>query len=373
MTSREKKFGHRTRPRLAAAALVVLLLGAHARAQSATATLTGAVLDEAGAVVPRVQITVLNLSTALERHAATNAEGVYVVPLLPVGRYNLTAVRDGFSTVEVRGLTLSVGDQLALRIRLRVGEIGESVTVVENLDGLGAVRESPAVSTVVDRQFVENLPLNGRSFQTLFELTPGTTLTRASFNEQGQFSAAGQRANANYFMVDGVSANIGVSAGAAPGQAASGSLPALTVLGGTNNLVSVEALEEFRIQTSSYAPEFGRTSGAQVSVVTRSGTNQWHGSAFDFVRHESLDANDWFANSRDLPRARLRQHDFGGTTGGPLRRDRTFFFASYEGLRLRLPQVAITDVPSLAARRSAPAPLRPFFDAFPVPTGADLG
>ncbi|HEX7174045.1 MAG TPA: TonB-dependent receptor [Pyrinomonadaceae bacterium] len=373
MISREKNFKHQSRSRLAAAALLIMLLGTLARAQSATATLTGAVIDEAGAVVPGVRITVLNLSTALERHAATNGEGVYVVPLLPVGRYNLTAQRDGFTTVEVRAITLNVSDQLALRIRLRVGEIGESVTVVDNLEGLGVVREGPSVSAVVNRPFVENLPLNGRSFQTLFELTPGTTLTHASFSEQGQFSAAGQRANANYFMVDGVSANIGVSAGAAPGQSASGSLPALTVLGGANNLVSVEALEEFRIQTSSYAPEFGRTSGAQISVVTRSGTNEWHGSVFDYVRHEALDANDWFANSRDLPRARLRQHDFGATLGGPLRRDRTFFFASYEGLRLRLPQVAITDVPSTAARQSAPAPLRPFFDAFPVPTGADLG
>src|SRR5918998_6227249 len=159
MTSREKNFNRRTRPRLAAAALLLVLLAAQARAQSATATLTGAVIDEAGAVVPGVRITVLNLSTALQRHAATNTEGVYVVPLLPVGRYNLTAQRDGFTTVEVRGLSLSVGDQLALRIKLRVGEIGESVTVVENLDGIGVVREAPSVSAVVNRPFVENLPL----------------------------------------------------------------------------------------------------------------------------------------------------------------------------------------------------------------------
>ena len=352
-------------------AFVLLPLVCTARAaQTPTATLSGTVSDEAGAVVTGARITLLNLSTALQRHASTDDEGRFVVPLLPPGRYNLTAQRDGFATVEVRGVTLDVGDQLALRIRLRVGEFGDSVTVV---DHLGGVRESASVSAVVGRRFVENLPLNGRSFQTLFELAPGTILTRASFSEQGQFSASGQRANANYFMVDGVSANVGVSAGAAPGQAAAGSLPALTVLGGTNNLVSVEALEEFRIQTSSFAPEFGRTPGAQISIVTRSGTNEMHGSAFHFFRHDALDAADWFANSRGLAHARLRQHDFGGSLGGPVKRDRTFFFTSYEGLRLRQPQVAITDVPSLAARASAPPALRRFLDAFPRPNGRLLG
>ncbi|HYN86707.1 MAG TPA: carboxypeptidase regulatory-like domain-containing protein [Pyrinomonadaceae bacterium] len=363
---------HRT-ARLLARLLALVALAAcgaaasPARAQTATATLGGSVLDEAGAVLPGVEITVLNLSTALERHATTNGEGVYVIPLLPPGSYNVTAAREGFTTVEHRGVRLSVGDQLSLRIKLKVGEIGETVTVYDHVGA--ATRESPAVSTVVNRQFVENLPLNGRSFQTLLELAPGTTLTRASFNEQGQFSASGQRANANYFTVDGVSANVGVSAGAAPGQAAAGSLPALTVLGGTNNLVSVESIEEFQIQTSSYAPEHGRTPGAHVSVVTRAGTNEFHGSVFNYFRNDALDATDWFANSRALGQAALRQNDFGGTLGGPVRKDRTFFFASYEGLRLRQPQVALSDVPTLEARAAAPAHLRPFLEAFPRPTG----
>jgi hypothetical protein len=195
------------------------------------------------------------------------------------------------------------------------------------------------VGTVVDRNFVENLPLNGRSFQSLFELTPGVVMTRATFNEQGQFSVNGQRANANYFMVDGVSANIGVSAGAAPGQSAAGSLPALTALGTTNNLVSVDALEEFRILTSSYAPEFGRTPGAQISITTRSGSNKFSGTIFNYFRNDALDANDWFANNRGLKRAAIRQNDFGGVLGGPIARDHAFFFFSYEGLRLRQPQV----------------------------------
>jgi Carboxypeptidase regulatory-like domain len=350
----------------------LLLLAAPSRAQSPAATLAGTVIDERGAVVPSVEITVLNLSTAVQRHASTDGEGRFVIPLLPPGGYTLTAQRDGFSTLEVRNILLNVGDRQALRIRLKVGEVGETVTVVDALkDGIGRSASS-SVGTVVNRRFVENLPLNGRSFQTLFELAPGAVLTRASFNEQGQFSVNGQRANANYFTVDGVSANVGVSAGASPGQAAAGGLPALTVLGGANNLVSLDALEEFRLLTSSYAPEFGRTPGAQVAIATRSGTNELHGSAFEYLRAGALDANDWFANSRGLRRPAIRQHDFGGSLGGRLTRDRAFFFASYEGMRLRQPQVALTEVPSLASRAAAPAQVQMLFKAFPVPNGADL-
>ena len=334
------------------------------RAQSGTASLSVSVMDGRAAVIPGVNITLLNLHTALQRHATTDDQGACVVPLLPPGSYNVTAQRDGFATVEIRRVVLSTGDQRALRVNLKIGEIGESVTIIEEAS---SIQESAAMSTVVNRNFVENLPLNGRSFQSLFELTPGVVLTRATFNEQGQFSVNGQRANANYFMVDGVSANIGVSAGSAPGQSAGGSLPALTALGSTNNLVSVDALEEFRILTSSYAPEFGRTPGAQVSIITRSGSNRLSGTAFNYFRNDTLDANDWFANSKGLKRAAIRQNDFGGVLGGPIVRDRAFFFFSYEGLRLRQPQIASTEVPSVSARQIASPGLKPFLNAFPIP------
>jgi len=326
------------------------------------------VTDEAGSVIPAVNITVLNLSTALQRHATTDDRGSYVIPLLPPGRYNVTAQRDGFTPVEIRNIVLNTGDQLSLRVKLTIGEIGASVTIIEDPS---SVEQSAATGTVVNRQFVENLPLNGRSFQSLFELSPGIVLTRTTFHEQGQFSVNGQRANANYFMVDGVSANIGVSAGAAPGQSAAGSLPALTALGSTSNLVSVDALEEFRILTSNYAPEFGRTPGAQISIVTRSGGNDFHGNIFGYFRNDAFDANDWFANSKGLRRAAIRQNDFGGVAGGPLIKDRAFFFFSYEGLRLRQPQIAATEVPAIAARELAPAGMKPFLKAFPVPNGPE--
>ncbi len=327
-------------------------------------------MDEAGAVIPAVEITVFNLDTALLRHGVTNDTGSFVIPVLPPARYNVTVQRPGFTPVEIRNVTLNTGDQLSLRIKLKVGQIGGSVTTIAEFS---EARNSPSVSTVIDRDFVSNLPLNGRSFQSLFELAPGVVISPSTFSEQGQFSVNGQRANANYFMVDGVSANIGVSAGAAPGQAAVGSLPALSATGTTSNLVSVDSLQEFKIQTSTYAPEFGRTPGAQISIITSSGTNNIHGRAFNYFRNDALDANDWFANSRGLPRASVRQNDFGAVAGGPIRKDSAFFFGSFEGLRLRQPQFAITEVPSPSSRLAAPALIRSFLNAFPIPNGPETG
>jgi hypothetical protein len=226
---------------------------------------------------------------------------------------------------------------------------------------------------VVNRQFVASLPLNGRTFQNLIALAPGVVLTVASGSEQGQFSVNGQRANANYFTVDGVSANVGVPTGGLAGQQMSGSLPALTAGGGTNNLVSIDALQEFAISTSSSSAISGRMPGGQISIVSRSGSNDWHGGLFDYFRNDVLDANDWFANQQNLRKAPMRQNDFGGVLGGPIRKNKTFLFLSYEGLQLRLPQTRVTFVPSLEERQTAAAPLKPLLDAFPLPTGPDLG
>lgn len=346
--------------------LLIAINAGTVRAQSASATLSGTVADETGAFMPAVNITVLNVGMAIQRHAKTDERGAYVIPLLPPGRYTMTAEHDGFTPLQIRNIVLSTGDELTLKIKLRVAGIGATVTVIEDPS---SVQQSSAGGTVIDRRLIANLPLNGRSFQSLFELSPGVVLTKATFNEQGQFSVNGQRANANYFLVDGVSANAGVSAGAAPGQSAAGSLPALTSLGSTANLVSLDALEEFRILASNYAPEFGRTPGAQVSIITRSGGNDFHGSVFEYFRNDALDASDWFANSKGLKRPAIRQNDFGGVAGGPLIKERTYYFFSYEGLRLRQPQVATTEVPSIVSRFTAPPGTQPFLRAFPIPNG----
>jgi hypothetical protein len=334
--------------------------------QSATATLAGTVVDEKDAVITDVEVTITNADTGRQRQVITNSHGHFAVPLLPPGRYDVTAKHQGFATLEIKSVVLNVNDQRALKLQLKVGEISESV-IVESASLIQT--ESAVVGTVIDRQFVENLPLNGRSFSTLIELTPGAVLTKT----QGQFSVNGQRTNANYFTVDGVGANVGIDPFIQIGQTAGGSIPAFSALGTTSNLVSIDALQEFTIQTSTYAPEFGRMPGAQIATVSRSGTNHFHGTLFEYFRNDALDANDWFANSRALGKPALRQNDFGGVLGGPIVRDRTFFFFSYEGLKLREPRVGITAVPGIGERASAPTQMQPFLKAFPLPNGGDLG
>src|SRR5262249_23476798 len=154
---------------------------------------------------------------------------------------------------------------------------------------------------------------------------------------------------------------------------AGGALPALSAAGGTNSLVSVDAMQEFRIQTSSFASEFGRTPGGQISIVTRSGKNAFHGTLFEYFQNDKLDARDWFVNFNGLPKPAERQNDFGGVLGGPVRKHKTFFFFSYEGLRLRQPATEQSVVPDAASRQQAQAAMRPYLNAFPAPNGGSLG
>jgi hypothetical protein len=351
---------------VAAVMLLVLLLSwpALVLAQSTNATVTGFVTDPTKAVVVGAKVDVINMDTNIRYTATTNQAGSYTASNLPPGPYRIEVQKPGFKTVVKSDLVLHVQDTAAINFEMAVGSVSETVTV--QAGGLVIDTQDAAVSTVIDRQFAENLPMNGRSFQTLIELAPGVVVTPSNIEDAGQFSVNGQRPSSNYWMVDGVSANIGVSP-FNPGNGLAGSVGSFGVLGGTNSLVSVDAMQEFRIQTSTFAPEFGRTPGAQISIVTRSGTNQFHGTAFDYFRNDALDANDWFADNAGLSKPEERQNDFGGTLSGPILKDRTFFFFSYEGLRLQLPEVAIDDVPSVSARENAISALQPFLNAYPLP------
>jgi hypothetical protein len=339
-------------------------------AQVETALLAGRVTDPKGATVPDAQLIVTNVNTNIKFRSVTNQLGLYVISSLQPGRYRVTVSKEGFKTINLSDLVLTVQDTVSRNFELQVGSVSESVTVLA--DGTD-VRMSPAVSTVVDQKLVRELPLNGRSFQTLFQLTPGVVIATTNFAKQGQFSVNGQRTNANYFTVDGMSANVAVAAGPSPGETLGGSVPAFSASGGTNSMVSTDAVQEFAIQTSTYAPEFGRTPGAQISVVTRSGTNEFHGDVFNYFRNDVLDANDWFSNHDGVARSALRQNDFGGVLGGPIWKNRTFFFFSYEGLRLRQPTLGVSDVPSAAARNAATPAMQPFLNAYPKQTGPDQG
>lgn len=347
--------------------VALIVFGASSYCQVDTATISGVITDQSGAVVAGAEVRVTNSDTNVNAVFTSNESGVYVVTGLKPGSYRIRVKKDGFNQIDLTDLTLNVQDDVSRNFVLRVGSTSESVSVEGNA---GSVETSGSVSTVIDRNFVSQLPLNGRSFNTLLQLTPGVVIAPNSSTPTapGQFSIAGQRTDANNFSVDGVSANFGVIANNAVGASGTGSAQAFSAIGGTSSLVSVEALQEFRVETSSFAPEFGRASGGQVILTTRSGTNDLHGGVYEYFRNNVLDANNWFANAAGEPRAEERHNDFGAFLGGPIWRDKTFFFASYEGARLRLPQSMLATVPSEWARTvAAPAAIAPYLDGFPQP------
>ena len=345
---------------------LLFILAVHSSAaQSPVGTVSGIVNDPSGAAIAGADVLVVNDATRVQFPGKTNQEGIYLVSNLPPGPYLIQVSKPGFKTIIKPDITLNVQDALSLNFTLPVGAISEIVTIEGGAPLVNT--ESASVGTAIDRKFVESLPLNGRSFNTLLQLTPGVVIAPSTSDSPGQFSVAGQRTDANNFTVDGVSANFGVGSGGFLGNTGSGSTQAFSALGGTSSLVSIDALQEFRVETSSFAPEFGRAPGGQVVLVTRSGTNDFHGEVFDYFRNTVMDANDWFANQAANPRAEEHHNDFGGVLGGPIWKDRTFFFFSYEGARLDLPQTAQIQVPSVYARQSAPSLLAPILAAYPMP------
>jgi hypothetical protein len=349
-------------------------------AQSPNGTVSGIVLDPSGGLIVGANVLIINNATGVEYPGKANGEGYYVVPNIPPGTYRIQVSNTGFKTIIKPDIVIHVEDALAINFTLPIGAASEIVTVEGGAPLVNT--ENAAVSTVVDRTFVENMPLNGRSFQDLILLTPGVATTspqsQATLGANGEFSVNGQRTESNVYMVDGVSANIGTNPGYAVGFPIGGSLPGATALGTTQALVSVDALQEFRVQSSTYSAEYGRSPGGQFSFVTRSGTNQWHGTAFNYLRNNFFDANDWFNDYFQQPEAALRQNDFGGTLGGPVfvphlynGKDKTFFFFSYEGLHLVQPQPATQQfVPDAYLRACAPAALQPVLNAFPLASAA---
>lgn len=357
-------------------ALALLILGLFAwpgQAQTESGAIYGSVSDPTGAVVPRAIVRLLDTDRGTQSEIETRNGGFYTFASVRPGHYRMEVEKSGFKLLRLTGITINVQENLEQNLKLEVGSASEAITVEANAVSVNT--NDAAVSTLIDNRFVENMPLNGRSFGGLIDLTPGVVLVPTNFFEQGQFSVNGQRPDANYFTVDGVSASFGTPTGSSFGQGGTGQLPATNAFGGLSNLASLDALQEFRIQTSTFAPEFGRTPGAQVSIVTKSGTNTLHGTAFEYFRNEALDANDWFADSKGLGKPALRQNDFGGVLGGPVIKDKLFFYGSYEGFRVRQPRIANTYVPTLATITNSPPAVQPLLSAFPKPTpgGQDFG
>jgi outer membrane receptor protein involved in Fe transport len=351
-------------------------------AQNESATISGRVTDPKGYAVPKVKIEAINVLTNVSSVNETNDAGIYVVPGLQPGIYRIIVQKEGFDTIVKPGVTLHTQDAGVFNFELHIGSMSTVVTV--QAAGINMNTTDAAVSTVIDRQFVANMPLNGRSLQDLETLVPGVTYVGSSggVGASGEITVNGQRTEANSFSVDGVSANVGTQPGNFGGGAGfGGGTPAETALGTTQTMVSVDALQEFRATTSTYSAEYGRTPGGQFSFTTRSGTNDWHGSAFDYLRNEAMDANNWFNDAEGVPKEKERQNDFGGTIGGAVRiphlydgKDKTFLFFSYEGLRLWTPQgVQTYSVPDQTLRQQAPAALQPILNAFPLPNKGEDG
>jgi hypothetical protein len=365
---------------------LLLSLPTNGYAQASSASLSITISDPTGAILSGALVVIRNSETNQEQQAHSGGSGTATFSFLKPGHYSLTISKERFSDITVDNIALNVGDEKKLQQTLRVGSAAESVTV--DGSGLTINTTDASVSTVIDHKFVENTPLNGRSFQDLILLTPGVVTqspqatNSTSSGNSGDFSVNGQRTEANSYLVDGVSATTNPGSS---GVGGSGNVPSSTALGTTQSLVSVDALQEFRVESSTYSAQYGRTPGGQFSFVTRSGSDDFHGTVYDYLRNNYFDANDWFNNYYSTPEAALRQNDFGVTVGGPVEvpglyggKGKTFFFFSYEGLRLTQPQPATLEyVPSLALRGdpTLPVALQPILNSFPLPTpgGTDYG
>jgi hypothetical protein len=364
--------------------LPILCVTIFATAQSTDATISGLVVDPTGRVIPDTEIQVLNEATGVLYTNKTNGAGIYTISILPPGQYRVQVSKVGFKTLIKPDIVLNVQSALALNFTLPLGATSETITVDA---GSSIINTTDAtVGTVIDRKFVANIPLNGRSFQDLISMTPGVVTQSpqagSSLGFSGDFSVNGQRTESNYYTVDGVSGNIGAGNGyGQPQSGTGGSLGGSTALGTTQSLISVDALQEFRVQSSTYSAEYGRSPGGQFSLVTRSGRNSFHGGVFNYLRNNFFDANDWFNNYYRKPTPALRQNDFGGTFGGPVwiprlygGKNRTFFFVSYEGLRLTQPTAAaIQYVPDTFMRQQAVPAIRAILNAYPIQNGIDYG
>lgn len=380
--------------RVAVAILFVVLFSSRLFAQSGNASLTGFIQDFSKAFIPGVHVLAINTDTNQQFRSVTNKDGSYNISSLPVGPYRMQIEKVGFRTILKEGLFLHTQDVLQINFQMAVGSTAETVTVTAGSNNINTT--DAAVGTVIDRQFVENIPMNGRSFQTLVLLSPGTITSTPQVgvgtppsNDQGEYSVNGMRSDANNYTVDG--ANASNSPGYTSAAGSSGMLGSATMLGTTQAMLQVDAMQEFRLSTSTYSAEYGRQPGAQITFRSRSGTNEYHGTAYDYLRNSAFDANNWFNtySTTPIPTPAERQNDFGGTLGGPLSvphlysgKDRAFFFFAYEGLRLTQPQAAtIYDVPSNGTyntatysnpqyknlRKYAPVALQPVLNAFPAP------
>jgi hypothetical protein len=327
---------------LLAACLIVLAplsLARTASAQAVTGTILGTVADTTGAVLPGVSVTVKHTETGLTRTLTTDSNGEYTAASVPTGTYTVTGEISGFKSVSLSNVQVGVDQRVRADIKLEVGAMTESVEIVAQTPLVQT--SSSDLSTTVTEEQIKQLPLNGRNFVSLTRSIPGVLRGIPGSNIDGAgslawrasaaFSANGQRPRDNNYMLDGVDNNE-------------------TWLQTVVVFPSVDALDEFKLQTSTYSAEFGRSLGGVVNIQIKSGSNAFHGSAYEFHRNDAFDANNFFNNRAGRPKPDFKQNQFGGTLGGPIYKGRTFFFGDYQGLRINAGQTFLSTVPSMKMR-----------------------
>ena len=303
------------------------------------ASISGRIVDPSGAAVPGATVRVTNLETGATRAVSSDATGYYRALSLPVGGYEVRAEMAGFRAMVQTGITLVVGQEAVVNLRLEVGAVEQEVTVTADAPLVNTTTAS--VSGLVGEQQIKDLPLNGRSFDLLITLNPGATNYTAmqstgSTGSGKRFSVAGRRPSENLFLLNGV-------------ELTSASLVAMTPGGVSGQLLGIDAVREFNVVSgASTSAEYGKRPGGQVSVVTQSGTNRLRGSLFEYLRNDKLDARNFFDRKTVPP---FKRNQFGGSLGGPVRRDKTFLFGAFEGFRQRLGLSYVAIVPDLNARR----------------------
>ena len=311
--------------RIVGGTLVLAVLFATMLQASVAGSISGMVKDPSGNVIVKAAITVTETSTGISRVTHTDNKGYYIFPVLPVGHYILHVEASGFGNYERKGIALDTSAALTLNVSLQVGGVSQSVTVTDNT--LHVDTSSTQLGQVITGRQMTAVPLDGRSYTDLLSLQPGVTpqtaitdttvqdvgatiLNPSGTLNPGNLSVNGQRETANYFSVNGSDVEEDVNAGTAV-------------------IPNLDAISEFRIITSNFDAEYGEYSGGQISVVTKSGTNAFHGNAFEFLRNTDLDARNYFSPTRGA----FRQNQFGGTLGGPIRKEKLFFFLDYQGTR----------------------------------------
>ncbi|MCY4596603.1 MAG: carboxypeptidase-like regulatory domain-containing protein, partial [Bryobacterales bacterium] len=295
--------------------LLTLLAAGIGLAQQIDGRIQGQVLDPTGAVVEGVEIIAEQTDTGTVRRADSGPEGLYAIPALAPGAYTVSVSAEGFKTVQTGPIALAIGDRINADFVLEIGPASE--TVIVSASAWATEASDAAVGTVIPNRFVTSLPLNGRNFLHLSLLAPGSVPAAVGSpgSERGRFAfqANGARESANSFVYDGVYAID-------------------PILNSFSIVPPVDAVREFRIQTSNSEAGLGRNSGGQVVVATKRGTNEWHGTAYEFLRNDRLDARNFFSRPDD-PVPALRRNQYGASLGGPVAESGTFFFANFEGLR----------------------------------------